>query len=85
MPAASQERVYCPKCGSFDVRYSYRQSTWDLMLDVLFSMDAYRCRACRSRFHKYDRAGDGRGRDREEADDRQEDAQSDVSPSDPAR
>jgi DNA-directed RNA polymerase subunit RPC12/RpoP len=47
-------QVRCPKCASSHVRYSYTQSTWDLLLDLLFSMDAYRCRNCRARFHKFD-------------------------------
>jgi hypothetical protein len=28
------------------------------MLDLLFSMDAFRCRSCRRRFHKFDPGGD---------------------------
>ena len=51
-------RVLCPKCASADVRYSYTQSRWDMFLDLLFSMDAFRCRSCRARFHKYDPGGD---------------------------
>ena len=51
-------KVLCPKCASADVRYSYTQSKWDMLLDLLFSMDAFRCRSCRARFHKYDIGGD---------------------------
>ena len=50
--------VRCPKCASTDVRYSYTQTTWDLVLDLLFSMDAFRCRSCRKRFHKFDPGGE---------------------------
>lgn len=50
--------VRCPKCASTDVRYSYTQTTWDMILDVLFSMDAFRCRSCRARFHKFDPGDD---------------------------
>ncbi|HUB33144.1 MAG TPA: hypothetical protein VMA31_08950 [Bryobacteraceae bacterium] len=50
----SKEPVRCPKCASTDVRYSYTQSAWDMILDLLFSMDAFRCRSCRHRFHKFD-------------------------------
>lgn len=53
-----KEPVRCPKCGSTDVRYSYTQSTWDMILDLLFSMDTFRCRSCRRRFHKFDAGGD---------------------------
>ena len=51
-------KVICPKCASADVRYSYTQSKWDAFLDLLFSMDAFRCRSCRARFHKYDPDGE---------------------------
>jgi len=53
MSKPPQEPVRCPKCASTDVRYSYTQTKWDLLLDLLFSMDACRCRSCRARFHKY--------------------------------
>jgi hypothetical protein len=53
-----KERVRCPKCASMDVRYSHTQSKWDMLLDLLFSMDAFRCRSCRARFHKFDPGGD---------------------------
>jgi len=46
--------IRCPKCASTDVRYSYTQTTWDMLLDLVFSMDAFRCRSCRARFHKFD-------------------------------
>jgi hypothetical protein len=49
--------VRCPKCASTDVRYSYTQTVWDMILDLLFSMDAFRCRSCRKRFHKFDPDG----------------------------
>ena len=54
----TQEPLRCPKCGSTDVRYSYTQTTWDLIIDMLFSMDAFRCRSCRHRFHKFHPGGD---------------------------
>jgi hypothetical protein len=57
MNTTPKEQVRCSKCGSTDIRYSYTQTTWDLILDLLFSMDAFRCRSCRSRFHKYDPGG----------------------------
>jgi DNA-directed RNA polymerase subunit RPC12/RpoP len=53
-----KDPVRCPKCASTDVRYSYTQTTWDLILDLLFSMDAFRCRSCRHRFHKFDPGDD---------------------------
>jgi hypothetical protein len=53
-----KEPVRCPKCGSTDVRYSYTQTKWDLIMDLLFSMDAFRCRSCRARFHKFDPGSD---------------------------
>lgn len=62
MTESPKEPVRCPKCASTDVRYSYTQTTWDLILDLLFSMDAFRCRSCRSRFHKFDPGGDDEGR-----------------------
>ena len=58
MNTTPKEPVRCPKCGSTDVRYSYTQTKWDLMLDLLFSMDAFRCRSCRRRFHKFDPGGE---------------------------
>lgn len=58
MDETPKTTVRCPKCASTDVRYSYTQTTWDLVLDLLFSMDAFRCRSCRKRFHKYDPGGD---------------------------
>ena len=58
MTENAEERVRCPKCASTDVRYSYKQSRWDALLDLLFSMDAFRCRSCRARFHKYDPGGE---------------------------
>jgi hypothetical protein len=57
MDTTPKEQVRCSKCGSTDVRYSYTQTTWDLILDLLFSMDAFRCRSCRRRFHKFDPGG----------------------------
>jgi len=54
MNKSPKEPVRCPKCASTDVRYSYTQTTWDLIMDLLFSMDAFRCRSCRHRFHKFD-------------------------------
>jgi hypothetical protein len=58
MSDTPKAKVVCPKCASADVRYSYTQSKWDAFLDLLFSMDAFRCRSCRARFHKYDAGGD---------------------------
>jgi ribosomal protein L40E len=58
MSETPKEPVRCPKCGSTDVRYSYTQTAWDMILDLLFSMDAFRCRSCRKRFHKFDPGGD---------------------------
>lgn len=58
MNTEPKQPVRCPKCASSDVRYSYTQSTWDMILDLLFSMDAFRCRSCRHRFHKYDSGDD---------------------------
>ncbi len=54
-----KEPVRCPKCASTDVRYSYTRTTWDLILDLLFSVDAFRCRSCRHRFHKFDPGDEG--------------------------
>jgi len=53
-PSEDKAQVRCPKCASTDVRYSYTQTTWDMFLDLVFSMDAFRCRSCRARFHKFD-------------------------------
>ena len=50
--------VRCPKCSSSDVRYSYSQTFWDMILE-LFSMVTFRCRTCRRRFHKFNSGGDG--------------------------
>ena len=66
MNQTPKEPVRCPKCGSTDVRYSYTQGRWDLIVDLLFSMDAFRCRSCRQRFHKFD-PGDGRSQAAEAA------------------
>ena len=66
MSNPTQEAVRCPKCGSLDVRYSYSQTTWDTIIETLFSMEAFRCRSCRRRFHKFDPAGDDEERPREE-------------------
>ncbi len=54
MNVSPKESVRCPKCGSSDVRYSYTKTAWDTIMEVVFSMDAFRCRSCRWRFHKYD-------------------------------
>ena len=54
-----KEPVRCPKCASTDIRYSYTQNAWDMILDLLFSMDAFRCRSCRHRFHRFDAGDDG--------------------------
>jgi len=58
MNTNAKEPVRCPKCGSSDVRYSYTQTKWDMIMNVLFSMDAFSCRSCRHRFHKFDPGGD---------------------------
>ncbi len=50
--------IRCPKCASSDIRYSYTQTLWDMVLDLLFSLDAFRCRSCRYRFHKFDPNGE---------------------------
>jgi transposase-like protein len=59
MKDEAREPVRCPKCASTDVRYSYTRNMWDMILDLLFSMDAFRCRSCRYRFHKFHSGGDG--------------------------
>jgi hypothetical protein len=41
----------CPKCGGADVRESHVRSLRDGLLE-LFGLVAYRCRACRNRFHQ---------------------------------
>src|SRR5690349_1361362 len=51
---ASKSQITCPRCGSSKVRYSHKQTIWDSFLDLLFSMEAFRCRSCRARFHKFD-------------------------------
>jgi hypothetical protein len=58
MNQSLKEPVRCPKCGSSDVRYSYTKKAWDVIVDLLFSMDAFRCRSCRVRFHKFDPGGE---------------------------
>jgi len=46
-----QGALRCPKCFSVDVRYGHRE--WlDEILEWLFSMEVFRCRACRKKFHK---------------------------------
>jgi hypothetical protein len=59
----AKEPVRCPKCASTDVRYSYTQTMWDVIMDLLFSMDAFRCRSCRHRFHKFDPGDDTEAED----------------------
>jgi hypothetical protein len=36
-------------------------------MDLLFSMDAFRCRSCRHRFHKFNPGGDEPDSETEEA------------------
>jgi hypothetical protein len=43
--------IRCPSCGAGDVRESYSHNPLDAILGM-FGMVAYRCRACRGRFHK---------------------------------
>jgi len=43
--------IHCPSCGASDVRESHSRNVSDALLG-LFGMVPYRCRACRSRFHK---------------------------------
>jgi predicted RNA-binding Zn-ribbon protein involved in translation (DUF1610 family) len=43
--------IHCPSCGAVDVRESHSRNLIDALMR-LFGMVAYRCRACRSRFHK---------------------------------
>lgn len=40
----------CPQCKGTDVRTSQRGLWWDQVLSC-FGQVAYRCRACRARFH----------------------------------
>ena len=54
MSESVRTTVRCPRCGSSKVRYSRKQTIWDSILDLLFSMEAFRCRSCRARFHKFD-------------------------------
>jgi hypothetical protein len=58
MENTPKDPIRCPKCGSTDVRYSYTQTAWDFILRLLFSMDTFRCRSCRVRFHKFDPGGE---------------------------
>jgi len=41
----------CPNCGATDVRESYTHDLRDMAME-LFGLVAYRCRACRIRFHR---------------------------------
>jgi DNA-directed RNA polymerase subunit RPC12/RpoP len=43
--------IHCPSCGALDVRESHSHNLVDALMR-LFGMVAYRCRACRTRFHK---------------------------------
>ena len=45
------QSIHCPNCGASDVRESHRHGVADAVLGM-FGLVAYRCRACRSRFHK---------------------------------
>ena len=42
----------CPHCGEHKVRAVLHLSLIDYIFN-LFSADAYRCRACRRRFHRF--------------------------------
>ncbi|MFN0169935.1 MAG: hypothetical protein ACKV22_26225 [Bryobacteraceae bacterium] len=42
----------CPHCGEHKVRAVLHPSLIDYLLSF-FSADAYRCRACRKRFHRF--------------------------------
>ncbi len=44
-------QIHCPSCGAGDVRESHTRSPVDAVLSM-FGLVAYRCRACRNRFHK---------------------------------
>ncbi len=43
--------IHCPSCGASDVRESHTHGPVDAILGM-FGLVAYRCRACRNRFHK---------------------------------
>jgi len=43
--------MHCPNCGGSDVRESLKHGIRDGILEM-FGFVAYRCRACRSRFHR---------------------------------
>jgi hypothetical protein len=43
--------MHCPSCGASDVRESHTHGPVDALL-AIFGLVAYRCRACRGRFHK---------------------------------
>ncbi|HTX38841.1 MAG TPA: hypothetical protein VME43_27630 [Bryobacteraceae bacterium] len=64
------QHIHCPNCGASDVRESHRHSLVDAIL-AMFGLVAYRCRACRSRFHKRppdDSEGEFEEEDQESAD-----------------
>lgn len=43
--------MHCPSCGGSDVRESHSHGIGDGVLEM-FGFVAYRCRACRHRFHR---------------------------------
>jgi hypothetical protein len=45
------QKLFCPNCGSVDVRMSQSHRTLDSLLQS-FSLRPYRCRSCRKRFYK---------------------------------
>jgi hypothetical protein len=49
--------IHCPNCGASDVRESHTRRMADAVLGM-FGLVAYRCRACRNRFHKRPPAGE---------------------------
>jgi len=50
--------IHCPSCGGSDVRESHSHNLADALLGM-FGLVAYRCRACRNRFHKRPPPGTG--------------------------
>jgi hypothetical protein len=44
-------KLFCPNCGSVDVRMSQSHRTLDFLVQS-FSLRPYRCRSCRKRFYK---------------------------------
>jgi len=44
--------IWCPKCGSHDVRRSKGEGAWAAFLRV-FGRWPFRCRSCRARFFRF--------------------------------